>query len=131
MTSLIVTCKVVVPWGGGGGRRRREGGGGGRGGGEEEGEGEGEESTTVHHTHTLTHRLLGPRRRLVLALAELKKKNSKVERGGQERVEQEMGRGGRVETHHRPKLLKQPSTELVAAYHQVSVMRCVCVCVCV
>ena len=75
-------------------------------------------TTHVHTPHTrthTTHRLLGPRRKLSLGLIELRERKEAEKRGGG-------GRGGAKANKRasRPHLLKQPSTELTAAYQQVS-----------
>ena len=94
---------------------------------------------------------MGPRRKLSLAISEMKKQEEEDEGGGREgergaevgrekegerRGESERGGdgGGREDRRTgkktpRPPLIKQPSTELTAAYRQVRV--CVSVCVCV
>ena len=91
-------------------------------------------------------RLMGPRRKLSLAISEVKKQQEEEEGGGGEgereaesgremegerRGESERGGGGGREGDgrmgrktSRPPLIKQPSTELTAAYRQVRV--CVC-----
>lgn len=86
------------------------------------------------------HRLMGPRRKLCLAISEVKKQQEEEgegegggEDGGERKRETESdrdgeGRGGRDmegegqrgKRSSRPPLIKQPSTELTTAYRQVS-----------
>lgn len=78
---------------------------------------------------------MGPRRKLSLAISELR------EQGGQEREEEGKeeeddvvgelssdNRSGQRKSS-RPQLMKQPSTELTAAYHTVRNVICACLCV--
>ena len=84
---------------------------------------------------------MGPRRKLSLAISELREHSdqTKEERKEEEEevVEEMVGeeRNEHSGTSHqkksRPQLMKQPSTELTAAYRQVCVCVCVSVCVCV
>ena len=89
------------------------------------------------------HRLMGPRRKLSLAISEVKKQQEEEggegegERGAETRREGERDRDGERERERgereregdgrtgrktsRPPLIKQPSTELTAAYRQVRV----------
>ena len=60
-------------------------------------------------------RLLGPRRKLFLALAELREREAEGAEGGGGVPE-----GGKGRKTSRSQLKKQPSTELQAAYQQVS-----------
>ena len=76
---------------------------------------------------------MGPRRKLSLAISEFKKQRDEDEEGGEgvrEEVEREKEREresrGSEDSRRvgrqasRPQLMKQPSTELTAAYRQVS-----------
>lgn len=98
--------------------------------------GEGENLLTIFFSFTSSS-LLGPRRKISLALAELKEKDddnststnsvSCASLGAGVRGEEEVSGGrdsGIVRSRvragsSRPPLFKQPSTELQAAYHQV------------
>ena len=92
-------------------------------------------------SYTYIYRLMGPRRKLSLAISEVKKQREEEEGEGERVAEggregerrggeseggggggggrEGSGRTGRPSS--RPPLIKQPSTELTAAYRQVSI----------
>ena len=101
--------------------------------------------SSLSPTFSLSPSLLGPRRKLSIAIAELKEKEEKPQRGVSSlpsSINRGPGRGGEGEDGvdggggyskssergkgrgrgSRPQLYKQPSTELQAAYHQVRVI---------